>query len=122
MSGSNFKNSAPALKCRIAHEDVDAPERLDRSSDHRLARCALERIAVDQHSLAAERLNLGNDGLGLCCPLTIVDRDISPGPGQLERAPAPDASPRPCHQRLPAQKLHIQVPANEFQSRTVTYL
>jgi hypothetical protein len=51
-----------------------------------------------------------------------VDRDISPGPGQLERARAPDASPRSGHQRLPAQKLHIQVPPNQVQSRTVTYL
>ena len=64
MSGSNFKNSAAALKCRIAHEDVDVPERLDRSLYHRLARYSREHVAVDKHRLAAERPNFGNDGLG----------------------------------------------------------
>ena len=94
--GIELQKLRSPLQCRIAHEDVDALGSLDRSSDHRLAGSALERIAVDQHSLAAERLNFGNDLLGLCCPLAIVDRHISPGPGHLgarTRAPIPRPAP-----------------------------
>ena len=84
-----------SLKRWVAHEDVDAPQVADRPADDALARGAIKHVALDQHGMPAQRLDLGDNRLGLSCRLAVVDRDVGPRSGQLKRAPSADPAPHP---------------------------
>ena len=95
-----------AVERRVAHQDVDAPQGLDRPRHHLLAGWTPEDVPFDQGRPPAHGPDLGGRGLGLRGALAIVDRDVRPGPGQFEGDAPSDPPRRARHQCRLALEFH----------------
>src|SRR5262249_59229245 len=84
--GAVIEERPPPREGGVADQEVDASQRLECLSDDALARGALEAVAFDEHRLATQRLDFGDDGLGLRGAFAIVDSDVGPSTGQPQGA------------------------------------